>query len=507
MGQMKQWRKMRWFRGTICLVVLVFLLVSATNVFSQGYPKAPVATITVEGTVRDAAGAAVAGASVFMQQKGGARLVKTVTNADGSFVLSVNFAGTYSVWAEKSALKSATTDGLTVSGGDKKHIDLVVAPAGAANRNASAAAGSSAAANAMEFKDEPNFTVAGVTDWSNAGLHGSDVRARTSEAIAKDALELKSGGAAKTASGASHAYDTALQYYAKGDYAQARDEVKKALATRDAAEGHRLLGVIDEHLGDLLGSVHEYEVATRMDPSEEDYFGWGTELLLHKAPQPAAEVFAKGSKVHPESARLLAGLGAALYASGSYDDAALRICAASDLKPSDPAPYLLLGKMEKAASSPLPCSEEKLGRFAQQQPENALANYYYAMTLWKQQRGSEKSAGLPQAEALAEKAVKLDPKLGEAWVQLGILYSARGALEQAVQAYKKAIEVSPEFGEAHYRLSQVYKRMGEEAKAHEEFQAYQQAEKTETAAEEQQRQQLRQFLIILKDQPTPASPR
>jgi tetratricopeptide (TPR) repeat protein len=163
--------------------------------------------------------------------------------------------------------------------------------------------------------------------------------------------------------------------------------------------------------------------------------------------------------------------------------------------------------MEKAASSPLPCSEEKLGRFAQQQPENPLANYYYAMTLWKQQRGSEKSAGLPQAEALAEKAVKLDPKLGEAWVQLGILYSARGALEQAVQAYKKAIEVSPELGEAHYRLSQVYKRMGEEAKAHEEFQAYQQAEKTETAAEEQQRQQLRQFLIILKDQPTPASPR
>ena len=34
----------------------------------------------------------------------------------------------------------------------------------------------------MEFADKPNFTVAGVTDWTAVGGHGSDATLRTSEA-------------------------------------------------------------------------------------------------------------------------------------------------------------------------------------------------------------------------------------------------------------------------------------------------------------------------------------
>jgi Tfp pilus assembly protein PilF len=163
--------------------------------------------------------------------------------------------------------------------------------------------------------------------------------------------------------------------------------------------------------------------------------------------------------------------------------------------------------MEKAASAPLPCSKQKLAQFVRDQPGNALANYYYAMTLWKRQRGSENLAGLQQPAALLQKAVTIDPNLGEAYLQLGILYSARGGFEQAIQAYKEAIEVSPHLGEAHYRLSLVYKRIGEESKAHQEFQAYEQVEKTETAAIERQRRELQQFLVIRKDQPAVSPPR
>src|SRR5205814_2107505 len=50
----------------------------------------------------------------------------------------------------------------------------------------------------MEFTDKPNFTVAGVMDWNNTGTHGSDVRVRTSEALAKETLALKNGGLAKS---------------------------------------------------------------------------------------------------------------------------------------------------------------------------------------------------------------------------------------------------------------------------------------------------------------------
>ncbi len=484
-------------RCRLALLVLTVALVSLSAVTSLAQTSQQRDAITVEGTVRSSAGAPVAGASVWLQGQGQSKPVETKTNPDGSFVFSPGRAGTYTVWAEKSGLRSRVSDSLVLSAGDKRRVDLILANAPGAS---------------MELKDEPNFTVAGVTDWSNVGLHGSDTNSRTSEALAKDTLTLKSGAPEKKSAGASAGtpagkYEPALECSAKGDFVQAREQVRKALASEDDEEGHRLLGDLDERLGDPLDAVREYERAARMYPSEQNYFDWGTELLLHKAAQPAVEVFTAGSDKHPSSSRMLAGLGAALYASGSYDEAARRLCDASDLRPADPAPYLFLGKMAKTAPAPLPCSEEKLARFARDQPANALANYYYALALWKGQRGSENPAGLQRAEALLEKAVMLDPRLGEAYVQLGILYSDRGGFQQAIQVYKKAIAVSPDLGEAHYRLSLAYKRIGEESKAHEELQAYERVEKTETAAIEQQRRELRQFLIILKDQPAAPAPR
>ncbi len=153
------------------------------------------------------------------------------------------------------------------------------------------------------------------------------------------------------------------------------------------------------------------------------------------------------------------------------------MCEASDLEPADSAPYLFLGKIEKTTPAPLPCGEQKLARFAQEQPGNALANYYYAISIWKREKGSENPAGMKQAETLLEKAVAIDPKLDEAYLQLGILRFARGDFEHAIRDYKKAIEINPQLGEAHRQLGLAYQRTGEKAKAQQEFQAYERAEK------------------------------
>jgi tetratricopeptide (TPR) repeat protein len=302
-------------------------------------------------------------------------------------------------------------------------------------------------------------------------------------------------------------YEMALAYRVRGDFAGAREQVRKALVIADNAEGHRLLGELNERLNDPLEAVREYERAARMDPSEQNYFEWGTELLLHKAAEPAAEVFKRGSTAHPKSARMLTGLGAALYSGGSWEEATGRLCDASDLQPADPAPYLFLGKIEMTSPTPLPCSEQKLARFVQEQPGNALANYYYAVSVWKREKGSENPADWNQAEVLLEKAVTIDPKLDEAYLQLGILHFARGNFERAIRDYKSAIEINPDLGEAHRQLGLAYQRTGEKAKAQQEFRAYERAEKTEAADLERQRRELRQFLIILKDQPSANPPR
>jgi tetratricopeptide (TPR) repeat protein len=439
----------------------------------------PRPTITISGAVRDSAGNPVVDASVFLTERATATSVETKTKSDGTFSFLALRPGTYTVRAEKAGLRTPVSASLLLSPEEKKQLDLVLEPS-QASQSPSAGAKKYGSSAAMEFDDKPSFTVAGVTDWTNVGGHGSDTKLRTSESLAKETATLKSAE--------------------PGETAAATSEVARV------SDSHRLAGDRAEHSGDPLAAVREYEQAVRVNPAEQNYFAWGTELLLHRAIKPAAEVFTKGSVVHPKSARMLAGLGAALYASGSYADAARRVCEASDLQPADPTPYLFLGKMEKAAPDPLPCVEQKLARFTHDQPANALANYYYAVALWKQSRGAgegpENSPAVQHAEALLQMAVTADPKLDAAYVQLGILYDAQGNPTQAIGAYKKAVEANPQSGEAHYRLALAYKRTGEDEKSEKELQLYKQADKSETAAIEQQRREIRQFLIILRDQPS-----
>ena len=466
-----------------CAATLAVLGVSAASALALA--QAPAAesgtAIIVSGTVRDPGGNPVANASVILERKASnAPAVETKAKGDGTFSFSALPAGTYVVRARAQGFQETATAPMELSRGDKKHLEITLKIGFIGGAMVESPKATDANSAGMEFSDKPNFTVAGVTDWTNVGGHGSDTKLRTSESLARETLALKSG---------EHG----------GASASETDAAR-------AADSHRLLGDRAEHSGDPVAAEHEYEEAVRLDPSEQNYFAWGTELLLHRAIKPAAEVFEKGTAAHPKSARMLAGLGAALYASGSYDDAARRLCAASDLQPADPTPYLFLGKMEKSAPDSLPCAQQKLARFADDAPANALANYYYAVSLWKRGRGSENSANLRQAEALLQRAVAADPKLSEAFVQLGVVYAAEGNSQQAISTYKKAIEVNPQSGEAHYRLALAYKRAGQEKESEQELQLYKQADKTETAAIEQQRREIRQFLIILKDQPQASAP-
>jgi tetratricopeptide (TPR) repeat protein len=511
--------------GVIALRNLILLFAMAVAAWAQTQPQPQSRDVVIiEGMVRNAAGEAVANATVVLEQKDQPKPTETTTTNEGTFGFTPEHPGIFKITAKKAGFRDAVVDGLALSPGEKKRVNLVLEVPGAA---------------AIEFDDKPNFTVAGVTDYTAAGGHGADTNLRTSETLARETLALKAPNAASPADvqtehklrGAlrpdsfaanyqlgkfylsagryaeavplletarkiqpadfSSGYDLALAYRAAGNLEKARQQAEKMLVGSNRANLHRLLGDIAEQSGDSLRAVREYEAAARLEPSEQNYFEWGAELLLHRAILPAIEVFTKGSAAHPRSARMLAGLGAALYASGRYEEAALRLCAASDLKPADELPYLFLGKMEKAAQAPLPCGDEKLARFVHEEPGNSLANYYYAVALSK--RGD-----VAHAEPLLTKAVALDPKCGDAYVQLGSLYAARGDTSAAIEAYEKAIAARPDLGEAHYRLGQAYKRNGDDVRAEQELAAYAQVEKTQTAEVERQRHELQQFLVVLK---------
>jgi tetratricopeptide (TPR) repeat protein len=534
--------------GCLLAILAVLTSLSVRIASAQQPPSPPLNNAAIQGTVADASGHPVAGAAVRLEQKDPPAVIETKTNPDGTFAFSSLPSGTYRISSQKDALRSHAADALILSEGAQKHIDLVLKASG---ENAAPSA------QAMQFADQPNFTVAGVTDWTAAGGHGSDVGLRTSEDLARATVVLKPSAsengtshpasepesrlraalarepgsfdanhrlgefylresryaeavllleAADRIDPASHAneYDLALACQGVGDFSRAREHVQSILAHEENADAHRLLGDLDEQLNDPLAAVSEDEKAVRLDPSEQNYFQWGSELLLHRAIQPAVEVFRDGARAHPKSERMLAALGAALFASGHDDEAALRLCDASDLKPSDPAPYIFLGKIAVAAPSPLPCVQPRLARFAQQQPGNAFANYYYAMVL--QKGDSSENPGIqPQVETLLTKAVRIDPSFDEAWLQLGILTAAEGDFPKAIGFYEKAIAVNPKLSTAHYRLGIAYARIGEQAKSKEEFQSYNDLDKQQAAAIERQRKEIKQFLVVLKVQPAPSS--
>jgi tetratricopeptide (TPR) repeat protein len=171
------------------------------------------------------------------------------------------------------------------------------------------------------------------------------------------------------------------------------------------------------------------------------------------------------------------------------------------LNPADPEPYVFMGRIELAAPKPLPCIEPRLARFVEQQPGNSLANYLYAMAIWKRQQQPMDHEALRQVETLLTKAVAIDPKCGDAYLQLGILSFSQHDFAKAITFYTKAIQVDPQLGEAHYRLGMAYDRTGSPEKAKQEFQLHDEIEKMQAAAVERQRREVKQFLVVLQGHP------
>ncbi len=435
--------------------------------------------VAIEGIVLNAAGKLVGDATVRLEQAGVPGAQETKSNAAGVFAFSALRAGNYILSAEKQGLRSRAITVIASPREDRKQVNLVLEDSGAAP-----AGSSDTSSQAMEFADKPTFTVAGVTDWTAVGGHGSDSILRTSEYLARETLTLKPEDAGHGAS------------------AGGREGLASGVSSRAAADEHRLAGEQDEKRSDPLAAVHEFEQAVRLDPSEQNYFEWGSELLLHRAVWQALEVFQKGVEAYPKSARMLTALGTVLFAGARYDEAALRLCDASDLNPADTEPYIFMGKIEMAAPNSLTCVEQKLARFAERQPDSSLANYLYAMAILKRQEQSPDEQAMARAEALLTKAVAVDHKCADAYLQLGILSSSRRNLDKAIGFYTKAIEANPELDEAHYRLGVAYDRIGEPKKASLEFQLHDEIKKREADEVERQRREVKQFLVVTPGKPS-----
>jgi tetratricopeptide (TPR) repeat protein len=492
---------------------------------------------SVEGVVRDAGKRSVVDARVSLDDQVAGRTVSTRSDAEGHFRFMGVEASTYMLRVEQNGYLEKVEGPFGLNNGEKKLVDLQLV------RENDGSAGKSLA-EGIEYTDEPKFTVAGVSDPSNVGGHGSNVTLPTKEALAKETASLGVGGVGgekvvdvtpgegelpKIATGdfagnlragkellqAGRAieavgyleraaqlkpedydagYSLALAYQRNGATKRAEPLVRALLARGDRAELHALLGQVEESEGQPLEAVREFQRAAEMEPNEEHLFLWGAELLLHHAYEPAAEVFAKGHRVDAKSIRILVGMGTAAYAQDLNEQAARWLLEASELAPADPRPYEFLGKVQEVAKSEPPEWVVAFRRYVTLQPGNAAAHYFYAVALEKRRRGKE---DLAAREEHLRRAIAIEPKMGEAYLKMGVLEAEKKEFAKAVESLQRAVEYTELPDEAHLRLAQVYRQMGEMEKAGRESLLYNEVAEKKKEERERERRELGEFVYTV----------
>ncbi|MGA2611774.1 MAG: tetratricopeptide repeat protein, partial [Terriglobia bacterium] len=165
------------------------------------------------------------------------------------------------------------------------------------------------------------------------------------------------------------------------------------------------------------------------------------------------------------------------------------------LNPSDPRPYLFLGKMYNVSVGKADEVAKRMKRFMETNPDNALAYYYDALSSWKGTRGSGQGVDLAEIEALLRKSISLDPRLADAHLQLGVLLHDQHRDQEAVPEFQAAIRFKPDDPDAHYRLAQAYVRTGDKERGQEEFQLYDKLHKQQVNETEKRRHEIQQFVF------------
>ncbi len=481
----------------------------------------------------DAGGRPVSGALVKLME--GNRIIGSVSSdGQGLFKLRTATAGELTVRAEAPGHQSnsLTLDGSTTLGTGKPLV-LTLRAADAAS---------------MDYADGSNFVISGVTDWTAVGGHGSDATLRTSEDLArttsmlkvsgpkpeaaepelaaklKQKLEtnpggkeenrqlgeyyLRTGAAAQAlrylkiavAGGPEDAvieHDLAEGYRQVGEPREALDHAIAALKQAATAENYEVLGGLQESLGESFDAVQNLQRAAQLGPTEQRFFAWASELLLHRAVWQAADVFQRGSRLYPASLRMRVGWASALFGEARYVEAAQQLCKASDLAPFDEEPYRILGQVDQASPTKLACVQEKLLRYVRSRAGSPTATYNYAMTLIRWGTAADQL----QARALLMQTIHLQPQHAGALLQLGIMALNRLQYQQAIDFLARCIAADPDDPESHFRLAMAYEHTGQAAAAQNERNRYDALKGMQAGRVEAERRAIKQFIVQATDHP------
>lgn len=223
-----------------------------------------------------------------------------------------------------------------------------------------------------------------------------------------------------------------------------------------------LIGLAHYSIGDFAAAVPYLKAAANNEPQNILYrFSLAQSCLNVKQYQCVLDAYQELLKINGESA------AADMLAGQAYDEmknsagAIEQFRAAVKADPKWPNAHFGLGYLLWTQNQCEEASKEFQAEL-DNVPENAQAMTFLADC--KVQLGQSKEA-LP----LIEKALKIDPRIAKAHMNLGIIYQYQGRQQDALRELTTAVKLTPEDSNVHWRLARLYQSMGHKEEAKIEF--------------------------------------
>lgn len=261
--------------------------------------------------------------------------------------------------------------------------------------------------------------------------------------------------------------DLGLAYFKGGDLKLAISTFEPLLqaSSKGSPEALRLttlIGLADYGLGAYAAAVPHLKQATAADPRNLPFrLVLAQSCLWTKQYQCVLDVYHEIVTLNADSAEADMLAGEALDEMKDKAGATEQFRAAAKADPRMPdvhfgLGYLLWGllKFDEAA--------KEFQAELDNNPEHAQALTYLG--------DCDMQLGHPEAATpLLEKAIRIDPKIEQAHLDLGILYDNAGQHNDALRQLKIAESLNPADQAVHWRLARFYKAMGKKEEAKMEF--------------------------------------
>lgn len=235
-------------------------------------------------------------------------------------------------------------------------------------------------------------------------------------------------------------------------------QILSGLAAADqSARAQSLLGQVDERNDKFKSAAEHFALATQLDPSEENAWMMGLELLQHWNFNAAEIEFEAASAKFPDSRRLRLGLGAAYFGDAKYPPAVEAFANLLEKDPHDAAYAELLGISCSAITQSSNPRCDVLIKYSQSHPADTTAATYAAS--WLLHHDCDQQS-LETIAKLLKPAIAANPNLPDAQLEMGTVLQDGMNWKESIPYLERAVKLKPDLTEAHYRLARAYWRTG-----------------------------------------------